>query len=433
MQLFILADDLTGANDSGVQLSKQGFRSNVWFDASRGEEDPADVVIYDTDSRAIQEKTAYDRARQAVSFLENREDVHVYKKMDSTLRGNIGSELKAVSDGYRPEIVVISPAFPKLKRQTINGTLFVGGQPVEKTEFGRDPKTPVTESHIPTLLQGHATGQVQTVDTQLLSRPFAEVKAAVAQALDEEKTWFVCDAKTEEHLKKTAAVFASFQKKTLWAGSAGLIEYLPDALGLKPPKEANEEAREIAQTLTVSASLSGTTKTQLSRVKEMNDIGRIEMDPADLIQKTYDVQTIVDEVKQKKQQKHLLLYVDSCEENRKAAEELSVQLNMDKNQIGEAISRELGRIARSLLNEFPAIQGLVLTGGDTAKAVCSELGMDRMELRSEIEAGLPIGKLSNENSEYWAVTKAGGFGNEQSLVHALKYMTGEVLEYESKS
>ncbi|MDN4524869.1 four-carbon acid sugar kinase family protein [Fictibacillus fluitans] len=433
MQLFILADDLTGANDSGVQLSKQGFRSNVWFDASRGEEEAADVVIYDTDSRAAQEETAYERARQAVSFLENRADVHLYKKMDSTLRGNIGSELRAASDGYRPELVVVSPAFPKLKRQTINGTLFVDRQPVEQTEFGRDPKTPVTESHIPTLLKGHAAGQIQTVDTHLLSLSMPEVKAAVAQALDEGKTWFVCDAETEEHLRKTAAVFSSLHKRTLWAGSAGLIEYLPDALGLKPPKETEEERREIRQTLTVSASLSGTTKKQLARVKEMNDVCMLEMDPADLIQKTYNVQDILDEVKQKKDQKHFLLYVDSCEENRKAAEKLSVQLNLDKNQIGESISRELGSIARSLLGEFPDIQGLVLTGGDTAKAVCSELGMDRMELRSEIETGLPIGKLSNENSEYWAVTKAGGFGNEQSLVNALNYMTGEVLEYESKS
>ncbi|MCK6259132.1 four-carbon acid sugar kinase family protein [Fictibacillus sp. KIGAM418] len=432
MQLFILADDLTGANDSGVQLSKQGFRSTVWLENSTKPDSETDVAIYDTDSRALTEDEAYQRVYQASLHVKNLTDVHVYKKMDSTLRGNVGAELAAVSDAIEPEIVVISAAYPKLGRQTINGFQYVGGTLVDQTEFGQDPKTPVTESGIPALLTKYAEHKISTIDSQLLSRSRKEILANVLEDMDEGKKWFVCDAEKEEHLEKAAQIFASLNKRTLWAGSAGLIEYLPAALKLEVPKPLKKEKAVIRQTLTVSASLSMTTKIQLAKVSTMPDSLMIEMKPADLMKKTYDLQHLIQLINQAQGMRHLVLYVDGSDENRAAAHELGRDLGLHKNQVGEMISRELGIIARSLLDQFPEIAGLVLTGGDTAKAVCSEVGMTQMELWSELEPGLPLGILSDIQRSFLAVTKAGGFGNEDSLVHALNHMTGEVLEHESK-
>ena len=100
---------------------------------------------------------------------------------------------------------------------------------------------------------------------------------------------------------------------------------------------------------------------------------------------------------------------------------------MSGTELSETLSLELGKIAQAVVHSFPAIKGLFLTGGDTAKAVCSQLNMNQMQLYSEIEAGLPLGKLGNATNarRYWTVTKAGGFGNEHSLLNALKYMTRE--------
>ncbi|WP_062238444.1 four-carbon acid sugar kinase family protein [Fictibacillus sp. FJAT-27399] len=432
MQLFILADDLTGANDSGVQLSKQGFRSIVWLDLSQSPDAAADVAIYDTDSRALGEKEACKRILQAASHVKERDEVHVYKKIDSTLRGNIGSELAAVYEVFKPEMLVISPAYPKLNRQTINGTQYVDGRPVETTEFGKDPKTPVTESHIPALLEKYAHQKIFVVNSVLLSRSKEEVLAKILESLDEGVSWFVCDAETDKHLEKAAYVFSALNKKTVWAGSAGLIEYLPAVLGLAARPQGLGEKLNVSQTLTVSASLSQTTKGQLGKVGIMPDSLMLEMDPSELIRKTYDLQSLIEKIKQVPEKRHIVLYVDGSDVNRSAAQELGRDLGLHKNQVGEMISRELGIIARSLLNGVPSIEGLVLTGGDTAKAVCSEVGLSQMELRSEVEPGLPLGIASDEKRRYWTVTKAGGFGNENSLVHALKHMTGEVLEHESK-
>jgi D-threonate/D-erythronate kinase len=70
-------------------------------------------------------------------------------------------------------------------------------------------------------------------------------------------------------------------------------------------------------------------------------------------------------------------------------------------------SNGLGNIANYLLEKVPIIQGLVLTGRDTLKAVCRALGVTEIELYLEIERGLSFGKIRTKNNSYWAVTKAG--------------------------
>jgi uncharacterized protein YgbK (DUF1537 family) len=224
-----------------------------------------------------------------------------------------------------------------------------------------------------------------------------------------------------------ADTFSKVNKKTVWAGSAGLIEYLPNALQLKKAEINQQEELGVTKTLTVSASLSLVTKRQLEMVKTMEETHFVELDPVQLIKKTYRIGDIIDEFTKEYNKKHFVLFVDSSDGNREATKQLGTELSLGNTQISETISVELGVIAKAIVQSMPAINGLLLTGGDTAKAVCNQLDMHRMQLYSEIEAGLPLGRLGNATNArgYWTVTKAGGFGNEHSLLNALKFMTRE--------
>ncbi|MDA6082658.1 four-carbon acid sugar kinase family protein, partial [Escherichia coli] len=102
-----------------------------------------DVLIVDTDSRAKTQEEAYKAVEKAPSLLFEKGYAHVYNKVDSSLRGNIAAELAALEGVYRPEIIVIAPAFPKMNRTTVSGHHYVNGKLITETEFGRDPKTPV--------------------------------------------------------------------------------------------------------------------------------------------------------------------------------------------------------------------------------------------------------------------------------------------------
>ncbi|MEJ5368160.1 MAG: four-carbon acid sugar kinase family protein [Bryobacteraceae bacterium] len=132
-KVLVLADDLTGALESGVLL--EGAAAGV----ERAPEGAAAVI--DTETRHL----GADEARRRVSeWIEQIRADLIYKKTDSTLRGNIGAELAAL-----PEVTIhYAPAYPRLGRTVRGGRLFVDGEPVERTAFARDPLAPVTDGDI---------------------------------------------------------------------------------------------------------------------------------------------------------------------------------------------------------------------------------------------------------------------------------------------
>lgn len=124
-RIAIIADDLTGASDSGVQFARKGLRTAVLFDSSRLAADiqQVDTVALDTDSRALTADQARSRAEQAARRLSSAGVAHFYKKVDSTLRGNPGAEVDGVMNAVAFDLAVVAPAFPRLGRTTVGGAI----------------------------------------------------------------------------------------------------------------------------------------------------------------------------------------------------------------------------------------------------------------------------------------------------------------------
>lgn len=76
----------------------------------------------------------------------------LYKKTDSALRGNIGSELAAVMNAVSADRIPFLPAFPKMGRTIRGGIHYVDGVPVAQGVFGQDPFEPVRHSDIHSIL-----------------------------------------------------------------------------------------------------------------------------------------------------------------------------------------------------------------------------------------------------------------------------------------
>jgi uncharacterized protein YgbK (DUF1537 family) len=189
--ILVLADDLTGALETGAKFAGAGLASAVaagaWPDAAT----PA--LVADTGTRRLSPADAFQTVRALVETAPARRPRLIYKKTDSTLRGNIGSELAAVAEVYGGPIVY-APAYPRLGRTVRGGCLYVDGVPVGETEFARDALNPVRESYVPRLVAGL---DVQVVDgdcdedlraaaRSLLARPgtpLAAGPAAFAEAI----------------------------------------------------------------------------------------------------------------------------------------------------------------------------------------------------------------------------------------------------------
>src|SRR5690554_571562 len=123
--MIIIADDLTGANDSGVQLSKQGLKTRVYIDPLNWQDNSqsnnlfkGDVLVIDTETRDLNGQEAAEATRKIINKLQLKQskDAIFYKKIDSTLRGNIGKELEVLMDFLDKDLCILAPSFPGNKR-----------------------------------------------------------------------------------------------------------------------------------------------------------------------------------------------------------------------------------------------------------------------------------------------------------------------------
>lgn len=101
----IIADDLTGANDTALQFHLRGANTKILLDSSctPQEKEGTEVWALSSESRNVEEWEAVSRVEKAVkSFVENFSFDYYYKKIDSTLRGHIAVETLTMLDilGY---------------------------------------------------------------------------------------------------------------------------------------------------------------------------------------------------------------------------------------------------------------------------------------------------------------------------------------------
>lgn len=181
---FALADDLTGALETGAKL-----RLPV---TTRLDRDDLRHVVVDTETRHL---TAA-QAAASVEALARRAGFPslIYKKTDSTLRGNIAAELGALHRVFPDHSLIYVPAYPSLGRTVRGGELFVDGVPVHRTAFASDPLNPITSSRIDALLNGLAAevidgetdADIRAAAERILNRPAPALvagPAAIAAAL----------------------------------------------------------------------------------------------------------------------------------------------------------------------------------------------------------------------------------------------------------
>jgi len=223
---LIIADDFTGANDTAVQVRKRGYNIKVTFSSPLKIKEK--FVVIDTETRTISGKKAYETVKNIIKSLLKKQDFSfIYKKIDSTLRGNIIEEIKAIDQIYKPEIIIFAPAFPKLGRITQNGVHKVEGIPISQTEFAKDPINPVKKDNIVEILQEGFQEEIMHISLKNL-HDLDKIK------LNKGK-YYAFDVETTEDIQKIAKMGVESNKKILWVGSAGLIEGIFDILNPKKP------------------------------------------------------------------------------------------------------------------------------------------------------------------------------------------------------
>ncbi|HLN22336.1 MAG TPA: four-carbon acid sugar kinase family protein [Bacteroidales bacterium] len=416
-KILIVADDLTGASDTVVQFSNQGVRCMVIVAGNAAKSiDSCDVLAVDTESRFDDKETAYNKVYRTGRSLSKKNIKLVYKKIDSTMRGNPGAEISALMDSMNISHAIIAPALPVYGRTTVDGKVHVNNVLLENTEFSHDPVNPVRTSFIPGIISAQTdkkTGQVLLSD---LEKGKDHLMKRIVDLFDGGAEMIIVDSRTNSDLDFIASCIEELNFPVIYAGCSGLATSLGKMISLKQENRIS---------IVIAGSASAATRRQLDYTAGKLPVILIDVDTEKIIngKSRQEAEQICRQVKNASlMNKDVII--------RTAPDSMSVDntfrtgslRGMTGFKVSERISTFLGRLVRYILEDVN-VRGLLFTGGDTAIKAFRSLGVRGTVIKGEIDEGIPYGYFDDERyNDIMIVSKAGGFGNENAVVKILEFI-----------
>ncbi len=417
-KLVIIADDFTGANDTGVQFSKRHLRSIVITnrDFINTSLKKCEVLVVDSESRSDDKETAYKKTFETGKIIKAENIKYIYKKLDSTFRGNIGAEISAIMDSLEIKHAIIVPAYPSYGRITKNGNVYVKGVLLAETEIANDPKTPVKESFIPQIISHQTDKKIVTINFDEVSSGRQYLIQKIYEHMQNGIHMIVIDAKDNEDLDLIASVMPEIKERILYAGSTGFAEYLPKYFDLKKEKKTN---------IVIAGSVSEVTREQIDYAKERLPVKMIDLDIGKLFsgEKYQEKKRIIEIVRKASSEgEDIILRSAPSKDTVATSFELGTKYGMNRFNVSESIAVFLGEIIRYVIKEIK-IDGLLVTGGDTAIKAAKALNISGTVIHDEILPGIPYGHFNEEQyKNIIIVTKAGSFGDEDAIFRVLNFL-----------
>jgi len=423
--IVIIADDLSSATDCAVQMASGGYRAAVPLRPETGLRTDADIVAFDTDSRGLPAEQAYTATRSCLARQCSGARTVFYKSMDSTLRGNLGAEIDAILANGSFDVAVVAPAFPTYGRTTSGGHQFVNGTPVHESEFGTDPTTPVKTSSIAARIATQCRRRIGLVPLAISREGPRSIQETVRAELAKGVEMLVFDVALEDDLAGVATAVGALALRTLWVGSTGLSRYVPAAIGLRP--RCRRPAFEVLSgcVLIVAGSASETTRRQLDTCARRGNFTEIRLATRAIIRGGRAAQAEQERARVRldaalrEQHGAVALTLTSTRADVAQAKSDAVARGMATEEAAALLVHALGELTADAVAQGLPIKGLVTTGGSTAKTLAARLGADAIDILNEIEPGIPLGRLDGR-CPMLIVTKAGGFGSEESLAKAVQ-------------
>ncbi|MBS4212935.1 four-carbon acid sugar kinase family protein [Bacillus sp. FJAT-49825] len=428
MKLAVIADDLTGANDTGVQFAKQGLNTTVLFAETQLQPAhlSADVIVLNSDSRALTSEKAYKAVFNLAAQLNKLSVSKVFKKIDSTMRGNIGPEIDAVMDAYKLKTSFVVPAFPKSNRVTTNGYHYVNGVLLEETPIAQDPVCPVTESYLPKLLQEQSKREVTFISISDVQKGKSHLSEKIKDlSSGDSSKIIVVDATTDEELNMIVEAAEILEENFLWVGSAGIAYHLFNT-GQREEVLRHQQSDDRLPVLVVAGSVNPVIDRQIQVLKDKYHVEEIVISPEEFFyedRRKHEIERIVKVGQALLEKGDLVVTTNRERETINRVKDLQQKLGLSNFDVGYTIAESMGVIAGQLIDSKP-VCGAVLTGGDIAGATCKVLNGEGIRVIGEVEAGIPYGKLFGGTFDGMpVVTKAGAFGTDQALANALQTIT----------
>lgn len=412
IQLLVIADDFTGALDTGVQFVRQGYSTIVTLNLDTDFSELSNnyqVIVIDTESRHLSAEESKSIVSNLVLRAKNFGINLFYKKVDSTLRGNIGAELEAALSISGDPYLLFAPAYPEMGRIIDNGISFVNGIPLNQTVFAQDPLNPIKSSKVTDIIR-------ETSDINIYHSNPLEISKDILNF--EKGSIIIVDGKTDEDFKKLAFSILQFKGSFIFSGCAGFAQIMSQFFTENGKLTSSLPFQEDYKLLIVCGSVNQTSINQIANA-EMSGIHSIRVKPYQYLDKEYleseEGFLFLDKISQIIEETSCLIIktvntINDVTRTRNYA----IMKNIPEEEICMRIADFMGKLTSSIITRNK-IKNVAVFGGDTIRGTLKYLESEIIIPRREIYPGIVENTLQIKSNTIRLISKAGGFGDEHLI------------------
>jgi uncharacterized protein YgbK (DUF1537 family) len=421
MLLGAVADDLTGATDLALMISRQGMKTVQAIGAlpHGGDLGDADAVVVALKSRTILAADAVKMSLAAASALRAAGAEQLFFKycstFDSTDKGNIGPVAEALLDWLGANFTVVCPAFPAAGRSIYQGYLFVGDVLLSESPMKDHPLTPMRDANLVRVLQRQVRGKAGLIPFAVVNQGAAAIREGFERAKAAGERFVVVDAIRDDHLRAIGAACAGMPLVT---GGSGVAMGLPDnfraakklAISSLPATLAAPPGKSVILAGSCSAATRGQVQTAIDA-----GIPALHLDPMEIASGVITARGVADWVAAAGGAHPPLVYSSADPATVRA-----VQERLGAAQAGELVENLLGDVSRLLV--VGGYSRFLIAGGETSGAVVAALGVNALRIGPEIDPGVPWTRSIGEPDVALAL-KSGNFGAPDFFLKAWSYLS----------
>lgn len=422
----IIADDLTGANDTALQFHQRGANTKILLDSDCTPKVKAGTEVWalSSESRNVPSEEALARLEKAVrTFQENFTFDYYYKKIDSTLRGHIALETLRMVELLEYDAAIIIPAFPQEGRITVGGYHLAKGVPIGRTEIAIDPHSPITESHVPTLLRSQLKETeaelVGTIDLRTVMMGAGPVLMRINDLIKTGKKLIVADATSITDIEQIALAINKCEKKILPTGTAATAQVISKYWLAGIEKESVNLSVGTLPKFIVSGTATQITANQIVKLEQSDDFENVNFIPLE----TKDIlEGVKDELVERiltnlKSGVTVCVHTSNLIANFDGFSEDSFNAELTKEKLAGMITDYLAELTKAVTDRIEVI--LITLGGETSYKCCKAINSNELKL---VDEAAPAISICSDINRKWIITKSGNLGNSNTLIEILNYL-----------
>jgi len=420
MRLGCIADDLTGATDLALMLSREGLRTVQTIGVPEATLDlpGVDAVVAALKSRTIPVEDAVGQSLAAAEALRRFGAEHFFFKycstFDSTDEGNIGPVLEALLTFTGSDFTLACPAFPANGRTVYRGHLFVGAIPLHESSMKDHPLTPMRDSNLVRVLQRQTRLPVGLVAFEDVDGEVEALRAAFGREHASGHQVVIVDAITDRHLRIIGLAAADWP---LITGGSGVAMGFPEAY--RNERDAGRASTSDSfsgpegRAAILAGSCSAATRHQVEVAIEAG-LPAFRIDPLALASGQLEPQSVVAWATAQSPARPVLVYSSAPPE-----EVREIQAKLGRTRAGDLVETALAEIARALSSK--GFTRLIVAGGETSGAVVGALSVKALAIGPEIDPGVPWTRAMS-GSDVALALKSGNFGSPDFFMKAWRLL-----------